>query len=381
MNLVEKWKKQYPDQFAPTEEEDNHQVEHQKRPGFLSNVAHGYGEGALNSLISALNMVPQMQFPHIHKEKPHIPHLDLRNTEYGEDLGGLAYSLAKLGGELTAPLGLAGKLNKLNKLKGWAGPAADFASGAGLEHVFGENEKGERSTLKDLAGGITNVLFNSRKGKLAKDIFKEAKAEEAISDTGYKTLFKSVEKRGANNITVPELEPIHMLPDKNKKILEQAIKNPTLRNVHDAKSDLGKFIGETERHIAAGGGGTTEKNAVHAAYENYKKLEEAIYESLKNGNNKDLADQYVELTKNFKEKVLPYRNKHIHEYQNYVEGKTSPHEPTLNESQLIEALLTDKTFMNGIGKEFPRLKINKGANSINPLSILFKAKKAQGILQ
>lgn len=280
-------------------------------PRFGANIA----EGMVNPLISAANLVP-----HLMGSESKIPHLNVseRMPEtgiLGEGLG----LLGNLGGMVATGAGLSKLAPAFMSVRpsGYSGILTDILKGAGTGYAFGENKEGGGRGLGAAIGGALGLganLLPSRTSKLIEEGSKEARKSGSKL---YNQVFDTAKKVGASDIkNLPNVD-IKPVLDGATKTYSKSLKNlysnpnPTLRDMHETASDLGKMINKYKNSVLGG----TADNAKIKAYDQAIKIQELLRKkilgTLSQSSNPSLAKKYMEATKFWAEDVMPYQTSKI----------------------------------------------------------------------
>lgn len=321
-------------------------------------AAAGVVQGTVNTGASIANLLPGVNLPHLDLEQ-YLPE---------------GYSkLAAFGGELAAPLGIAGKGIKAVQsakpiLKGVGGFFEKAAKNAGIGYAIGEqeNQEGEkygRGLSAALSGAIPAIGSITNKA-VGNKIISKFKSDKAEIGEGYNKLFEAAKEGGVDkvkNIFTHEdvLDWMKGIPKDYRKSLERYSNNPTLENAHRAQSDLGAYGSELNKAKEIQGTLPDELNRrLGHIDEAREKLREEIMNSLfSNKKTAGLGWKYMDLTDQWREKIGPYMD--VTDINKAVSGHIDP-------GDLTSALgrKSAHPFRQLMGEQHPELLINRAVANV-----------------
>ncbi len=204
-----------------------------------------------------------------------------------------------------------------------------------INQQFGEpKEPGEallrgayRNSLNGLgAQGLARTFspLNLTAKNIAKDVLREERKQVSSHTKQYNKIWNDAEKSGFSNVPVDVSKLTNDLgviskykTPREHESLSKFIKNPTLQNAQKAQSDMNiihRNLGEKSRTSAL----TSEEKSVYDAAKNAEEhIENNMFKNANGKINKELQNQYKNLTKSYRENVVPYKyNRHIQAYKN-----------------------------------------------------------------
>lgn len=175
-------------------------------------------------------------------------------------------------------------------------------------------------------GGIANKLnpMNLTAKSIAKDVVKTGKKQEVSHNKLYNKIWNEADNSGFNQVPVDQklLSDNLSVIEKYKtpreyQSLEDFILDPTLKNAQKAQSDMGimhRKLEENSRNRAL----TSEERALYdSAKQSELHIENNMFKNMKGEANKNLKNLYDDVTKSYRENVVPYKyNSDIQAYKN-----------------------------------------------------------------
>ena len=314
----------------------------------------GAVQGVEHGLASAANLPLELM-----GAKARVPYAHLEK-QYGQDPitqavftgGEIAGSLAPGLGAFKAIKGARAIPAVISKL-GKAGLGGEVAAGAGagaLTGAISEDDVAGR-VLGGIGGSIVAPARALHPRVLASRILKAKKAVEKKFSKKYDNIFDQLKQSNLHEkpLRVPTFFRSSEAKAAEKKILYKAINpkarksmdlftnNPTFERAHKAQSDLGKAASKKGEY-------QLDKDSANLARDLRKRVQGSMQYFLLKQNRKDLAKEYMKTTKEFKEKVIPFRSPLIKKFE-----KTG-RDPL----KLIKALRGEEKFMDpSIRKQIP----------------------------
>lgn len=238
---------------------------------------------------------------------------------------------------------LPNEQNDISKLMGQEGTPStgSWLIQKGIEHAP------ELLGIASLARGvpITSRGIMSRMSGHKQNSLNEARTE-------YGNLFNEANQQGITHVIPPESAARNRRritansQGKHHRALNEYLQNPTLENAHWAQSELGSL----ERHldsIANKNGLTpTQHRALRSAQQTRNDIRREMFSNNALGANPELAEQYQNLSNQYREHVVPYtRLEQLSETEaNRMRPKTA-----------IKELLNDDQFMIELARRYPGL--------------------------
>lgn len=302
-------------------------------------------------------------------------------TAGGEFLGelGLIAPTIPLGGAGLARQALTGGLAGAVRGAGeYVNEGDDRLINAAMEAATGAGAAAFPGLVKGVGSGIKTAYRAASPSRIAKNIVADRNALRSAYSKGYNEFFKEAEKEGINTIGVPKLNTKAILKNTTKseaEALKDFLKNPTLKNAHDAQSDLGKAIRRLERINESAGLKTSQSRALDAAKTAQERLRESITREFDKSGKSGLAKTYSELTEGYKREVLPYtRNKSINKF---LKGDLTASDlvSKLPKEEAFRARLLEKYPELGLREKLPRYLANTGKAGLGGLGLggIYKA--------
>jgi hypothetical protein len=318
----------------------------------LPEMAGGFLQSAGDMVASVANIPAYAQEKMGREASFRVPHPD-----FGQYLPqDMASKIAFGGGELAgALLPIGGGVAATSKL----GIPAQMAMGAGTGAILGEDKEGGRGLSSAIGAGTAGLLGAGQKAYRAmsnKSIAKELQQTKKSAENAYKGMYKNFFDK-VDNRKIPEMidkRPtidVRTLTQEGDnqylKSLKRFYSNPTLKNAHDAQSDLFKYMKNLD---------VTDKTkglAYKEAQRIRNELNGNILNHLHEHNSLDLALELNNIGQGYKENVVPYlKSDALHKYS---KGKISP-------SDLISDLLGnrgEREFLQEVGEHHPDLMRRK----------------------
>jgi len=229
------------------------------------------------------------------------------------------------GGELIGDLLSGGALYKgasgLAGLSETSPLLARGAVGAGTGYASGDDEQFGGRGLTAAIGGVLPIVGGLTKSTIGKRASELGTNMESKYKKIYDSILSQGEKLGENKLNVPQVlknktEDVQKLykaaPSKYKASVQRFENNPTLRNAHDAQSDLGKIERHFDSKRAKGHTlSSTESAAEYEAKNLQKRIRGSIQQHFAKNNRNDLATHYGNTTTGYAKEVVPFKTKEI----------------------------------------------------------------------
>lgn len=360
-----------------------------EQPGLLGKALEGYknyaggilrgagqGFGDIGASVGNLGI---SGLEHLSGRKlPHIPHPNLINEHPGSFGESVGQTLGQLVPAITPGVGGF----KAASLIGKGAPAvAKLLAGAGAGAATGYASNEDNRNLGaglGAAGGLLGAAAPIAKsftlGSIGKNISKLEKEKSAK----YREIYDSILKRGESGekLNIPDMiknpnEKTNILFEHADTKLLKSIRrfeaNPTLKNAHEAQSDLGKIKRAVElkqlsqKPLASG-----ENNVPSIAGNLQKRIHGVMQQHFVDTGKQDLAKEYQQATKGYAKEVVPFKNEAIGEFK---KGESS-------HAELAKSLLANKKFIkSSAAKEIPGFHLR---SRLEP-SIRFGKNAAKGL--
>jgi hypothetical protein len=318
----------------------------------LAGLAQG-GAGLANIPSNISNYAQEKGFlPQGFAER--VPRLNDNDHDYAFDVGltdvqpgdALVQSLFSMlsGGGLAAAVG---------------GPVAGLvtnALGQGTDPVEAAGNILVPKALGKVVGTAPKVVSAANRGNAAKGLVEAEKASKASAKQQYTSIFSSAEQAGAaKNLKAPKVDIKAIKkgsPDgKFVKSLEEARNNPTLENINQAQSAMGKFIrnNQDKPNLAP----TTIK-ALHEAAKAQQQYKETLYKSFEKAGKPELVNDYIKTNEFYKNEVVPYaKSKPLQEFKRGE--RTAP--------GLVKTLAKSDKFKAQLSSKHPEVAFSHAANA------------------
>jgi hypothetical protein len=372
----------------------NEEAKQNEQPGFLKSLGQGYmnyAKGAIKGMgqaagdlgASAINW-PISGIEHLSGHKlTHVPHPNLLN----ENPESLSENIGQLAGQFGAALGLPGgagmkaaqlanrgyetllngrQLPLIGKLlAGSVGGAAEGALG-------NEENRGTGAAIGSVIGSAGHAIPSAidfarsmSSNNIAKDIINVLNQQKSHFSDKFQNNLASAEQAGANKFLRSEQINLPILKKagegKNIYALEKYNANPTLRNAHDAQSDLGRIV----RKYSDSTKGTLERDAYNLALRTRNRLLQRISASMEKAGVPHLADEYGNIRNEYGKLVGPYLN-------SPTVSKFTQKNPSIRANKFADKLLEEENFVTRAGENHRGLLRRERYNALK------KNKLAQG---
>jgi hypothetical protein len=308
----------------------------------------------------------------------HIPKAELPdwlNPSSSKNLGHSPMQNAMgAAGDLIGDVVTGGKafnmLNKAAGVKATTSLAKRAALGAATGAGLSDSDQFGGRTLGGVLGGLAPLISGVSKstiGKRAGELYSENKKD-------YKALYNKIFKEAEgmpikDELSVPKklqerTEDVKELFKNSKYKLGAGVKrfesNPTLKNAHDAQSDLGKIIRGFEERLKKGESlASGENTALKAARDMQKRIRGTMQQHFVKGGRQDLASEYGNTTQGYATKVAPLSGKSMSKYQ-AGEGSAK---------KVAKDLLANNKFAESeLAKQIPGYGVKKAIHDI-PTSV------------
>lgn len=241
------------------------------------------------------------------------------------------------------------------KLPATAGIPTRAATGYGIGYATSPGMEKEKSIVGLTSAAIPAIAGISQRA-IGKRVTGLSKERTAAYESKYNKLFEKAENLpGEKNLRVPTAikgreadELINGLGGKYKKSLQEFKRNPTIRKAHEAQSDINAGIRALEEKRYKGAQLTqNEINSIDAGKDYISRIRGEMMRHLTNKGAPELAENYGQLTQEFKTKVAPLRFKEA-EIARHDKKKISA--PKVGEAALREEAKLRKS---GIAEEIP----------------------------
>lgn len=268
------------------------------------------------------------------------PQSSLRMNPFHADMQGLAGGLEAINQIRQLPKGIANYLsNRLNLLPQ---SASQFVSNISpkdesqrIQEFFGDPKYRGEALLRGAARNAFNIMGAKEVGSLlnplnltaksiAKDVLKEEGRQVRAHSNAYNEIWDKAEKSGFNEVPVDQNRLHNNLLTISKyktprefKSLANMINEPSLQNAQKAQSDMGIIHRKLEEKSRSGSLTSEERAVYDAARDAEKHIEENMFKNKVGDLNEPLQHQYSELTKSYRENVVPYKyNRDIQAFKN-----------------------------------------------------------------
>lgn len=213
------------------------------------------------------------------------------------------------------------------------------------------------AAMAPFASAIASKIPGITNKSIAKKLSIDKRA--AINEAGarYDQFFNKAKNYGVNQIERPSINAGDIVKHSQPKHHEALIKflnDPTLEKAHWAQSDLGFLKRHLESVAKKQDLTSTQHNTLKNVIEAQNRIKSNMFNEKNMVKNPGFEQQYNELSKNYAENVVPY--KQIEELSDFENKKLKP-------KSLIKSLLNNDEFMLGLGKKYPELMVNKAFKS------------------
>jgi hypothetical protein len=197
-----------------------------------------------------------------------------------------------------------------------------------INKKYGEPQDAGEKALRWAAKNSLNLLgigkaasalnpLNLSYKSIAKDVLNTAEKNKKSYSGKYNNLWKQADKKGYKDLShiIPTID-INTLkkysPMKSIARIEDLVKNPTVQNAHNAKSDLLGIKRKLEGKTTLEGGEKKQYKAVNDAIDN---IQNNMFKNKKGQIDKKLLDKYNKIQKGYSNEVIPYKHKSINEFR------------------------------------------------------------------
>lgn len=342
----------------------------------MGQAAGDLGASAINWPISGIEHLTGRQLPHV----PH-PHLINENPEsLGESIG---QTLGQFAGTIGLPGGAGAKAAQLANrgyqalrgsqqapliarlLAGAGGGALEGAAGNEENRLLGAELGGALGASGHAIPSAIDFAKSISSKNIAKDIVNRMNKQKERFAHEFDTVLHQGEYAGANKFMFPERGNLAVLKkageSKNIYALEKYNADPTLRNAHNAQSDLNRIV----RKYSHSPEGTLERDAYNNALRLRNKMLLKISESIKKTDMAHAADDYARIRGEYAERMAPYLN-------SPTISKFIKPNPSIRPGKFADKLLEEENFMARAGQHHPGLIRRERYNALK------KNKLAQG---
>lgn len=152
---------------------------------------------------------------------------------------------------------------------------------------------------------------------IAKDVINTGEKNKERYSNHYQDLFKQAENKGLDDLSHVspsiDLKTLRKYsPTKSIAGVEDFVKNPTLQNAHNAKSDLLRINRDLAKMTTLK---TAERKQFKASTDAIDAIRNNMFKDSEGNLNKPLTDRYNALQQGYAKEVIPYRNKAINAFK------------------------------------------------------------------
>lgn len=322
------------------------QLAHQlsERLGPVSAASLGTYQG-LGDIGASVGNIPAQGIEQFTGNRPYsIPHPDLRSS-YPQGYEGLGMA-AEIAPQFAIPGGAS--LRALKAVNNPYGKALLSSAGAGLTSAAMNEGNRLISGIGGAAlGAVPGIISPFRSETIANKLLRDKDKVKALYGNKYSNLFNQAEKKGINEVEIPDIDLDVIAGSgmpKYRKALHKFVDNPSLENAHWAQSELGGLERNLDK-VASNSGLTATQNQ---AYNEAVKAKEAIKKSMFSGD-EHLSNLYDVISQGYKDNVVPW---------NTVKGLEDFRKGELTAADLTKQLLSNKKFKAQLLDKYPSLKVN-----------------------
>lgn len=276
---------------------------------FVRPATLGMGQTLGDTAASVANLIPGVN----------IPHPNLKQFVEPGSLGDIGFGLGQIGGALIpigAGFGAFGRVPTPGLVEKIPQLIRNMGKGAAIGYATGEGQPGDREFgaviggLSVPAAKIASIISNITNTRAGKKIIEKANQLEKAFSQKYEKFHELAEKAGVREIPVKDVtqrlvkDYSRIASSKYVHSLKDALKNPTLRNVHDALKDVKAFNREMKGIPLTG----AQRKAVNAAEEIVNKLTNNMSSALESKGGKDIFDMFEQLNRDYRKQYVPYLN-------------------------------------------------------------------------
>ena len=225
-----------------------------------------------------------------------IPHPELSKFIDTSPLSRIAFGAGELASQIPLYSSGAGAIGRLGLTRG-AGLGGRVAEGAAAGAAMGENQEGDgfRGALEGaaipIAGRGLEWLNNLRSTNIARNVMQGFRNAQQEARTQFNNVFDDAAERGVRRINAPHTDMRLLRRQGNIRYLhslEEFYRNPSLRNAHNAQSDLAKYA----ERIGDRPANTLARQARDEALRTSERIRHNIFGEFSRSGNTDLALQY-----------------------------------------------------------------------------------------
>lgn len=294
----------------------------------------------------------------------------------------LNYAVGNLAGSLypgAKAFGAAGKIPGLGKGSGFTGNAI---KGAGLGAALSPEDS--RGMGAALGGGLSLLpsIAGITSAGIGKNIIDSFKNLKKGFNKDYGNFFKKAGHLGVDRIpTKMTQSDVNLLgsylPARQEKILAEALKSGSLKDMHEAQSAFGKVMEKLETKRSKSSLDPIDKKALDTATKLKDDIQLAINRELMKKGGLDLPFEYSNLSNRYKTEMGPY----LDQPAIRAGAKSPTKKGYLNPSDVTAAIQGKEgtPFRNALGNEYPELEINKLLQSPLAKKILGVAATGAGL--
>ncbi len=231
--------------------------------------------------------------------------------------------------------------------------------GSGVGAAESENRLlgGALGGASGLVPAAAKLINSSTSKNIAKTLTQDKAAIKKAYTKQYGDLFKEAAEKGISDVAKPRINT-KVIEDsgmpKYYKALKQFQENPSLENAHWAQSGLGQLERKLDKVAETMGLTPPQNKAYREVQSAKKKIQEAMFAQHKLGSQPELAKLYENISKGYKNEVVPW---------NSAKGLEDFGRGELKAKDLTKKLANNKKFMAQLGDQFPQIKINKAIRS------------------
>lgn len=303
-------------------------------------IAGGIGLGAMQGIggsaasagnlgIDAANLMGDFGIPN-------IPHPDLSRQMPQSAIGKGAGLVGDVLGQIVGGAGAFKALGAVPKLGNEASIFMNALRGAGAGGITGEDGLGGRLGSAALGAAFSPAAKLSNKSIMDRMV-DSSNTQKSAAKKGFSDVFSNIAE---GDIVIPDGNVDYKLirkiiPDKERMVFDDYLKNPTAENAHWAQSLIGREVESLSKAIKdpkyKSPGRVHRLNKLRHAE---KEIDDALNNVLKKYQGKE--NKYIQEKFNYKENVVPYDKLAIEKYKSGDEGA----------DKMLKKLLEDYKFRN-----------------------------------
>lgn len=342
--------------------------------GFMEKFAAPVAGGILQGVGSSAASIGNLGLSPFTDKR--IPHPDLKQYLQPGDATDIGFLVGEMGGyglgggAAGKALGAGSKAAGFGQQGGLVGLLSDLAVGSGAGAAISEDLPGGRALGAALGGGV-NLLPAVMPGSVGKLVLKGKEAAQKLYGKKYDKVFDLAKELNVfNNVRVPNVKQVVIKRAPGGSKFVESIKrfenNPTLKNAHEAQSDMGKLARKLQSLDRKRGLISTERKALEEALNAQKKYRGEMFRKMQEAKNSNLTQSYADVTKGYAQDVAPYLNSKT------IQSAAAGELPAWRIPYALGNPLTKEghMFRQALGQQYPQIPLTMAATGAGGASAL-----------